>query len=85
MIQHFHSGGENYVEMAVIKSLLLIFHRFTRGIVSLRMTLGAQRYNTYLACARYWLLSLKTEFKKSFFVGGESQVDSGSLIHPLTI
>lgn len=42
MIENFHSGGENYVEMAVIKSLLLIFHRFPRGIVSLRMTLGAQ-------------------------------------------
>lgn len=42
MMQHFHSGGENYVEMVVIKSLLLIFHTFTRGIESLRMTLGAQ-------------------------------------------
>lgn len=39
MIQHFHSGGENYVEMVVVKSLLLIFHTFTRGIESLRMTL----------------------------------------------
>lgn len=40
--KHFRSGGEDYVEMAVIKSLLLIFHSFTRGIVSLRMMLGAQ-------------------------------------------
>lgn len=50
-----------------MKSLLLIFHNLIRGIESLRMTLGAQRYSAYLARARYWLLSLRIEFKEQYF------------------
>lgn len=40
MIHHLYNRGENYLNIVMIDSLLLIFHSLTMGIGSLRMTSG---------------------------------------------